>query len=463
MNIKNKHSQPFIIVFATIILLFILSFFNTHIKWNSYQTKKVNLLSDIKSTKVLKHIPLPNFLVSDSSLIGNATTNLTLKKSTLKNTESIKSSNTNLVNFFNALNNIKSKKYKVRIAYFGDSMIEGDLISEDLRSNMQDSFGGYGVGLVPITSIVAGFRKTITHSFDGWKTYSLSNAPPLHHLLGVSGYTFVPNVITDFFEPSTNDSWVKYTSVSKKYLNQFYDVSLLFGKSVGENYVLINGSTYKLTGNKPVNELRIKSTKPYKSISATFRCTEPLDIYGFNIESDSGVFVDNFSFRGNSGLALSKVSQAIYAGTNNYLDYDLIILEYGLNVVSSEISDYHWYITGMKNVIKQLQSSFPDASVLLISVGDKSYRNNDLYETNPNVPILVAAQKKLAKEYDIGFWSLYDAMGGEGSMTKWVESDTSLANKDYTHFNNRGAHKVGNLLFDMLMKEYKNYNKNTSQ
>lgn len=464
MNIKNKHSQPFFIVFATIILLFILSFFNTSLKWNGFQTKKVDLLSDIKSSKVLKNILLPHLLVSDSTLKRDTVNILTQKKSMLNNADSNSTiSNTNLISFFNALNNIKKKKHKVRIAYFGDSMIEGDLISQDLRSNMQDSFGGYGVGLVPITSIVAGFRKTINHSFDGWKTYSISNDPPLHHQLGVSGYTFVPNVITDFFEPSTNDSWVKYTPVNKKYLNQFYNVSLLFGKSVGENYVLINGITYKLTGNKPVNELRVKSINPYKSITATFKCTEPLDIYGFNIESKSGAFVDNFSFRGNSGLALSKVSQAIYAGTNYYLDYDLIILEYGLNVIGSEISDYHWYVTGMENVIKQLQSSFPDASLLLISVGDKSYRNNDLYETNPNVPILVAAQKKLAEEHDIGFWSLYDAMGGEGSMIKWVEGDTALANKDYTHFNNRGARKVGNLLFDMLMKEYKNYNKNNSQ
>lgn len=462
MNIKNKHSQPFIIVFAAIILLFILSLFNPHLKWNGYQIKKVDLLADIKSTKILKNISFAHLLTSDSTLKRDSVSTLKQKKSTLTNAENNSNSNINLINFFNTLNNIKKKKHKVRIAYFGDSMIEGDLISQDLRSNMQDSFGGYGVGLVPITSIVAGFRKTITHSFDGWKTYSLSNAPPAQHLLGISGYTFIPNVITDFFEPSTNDSWVKYTSVNKKYLNQFYDVSLLFGKSTGENYALINGITYKLTGNKPVNELRIKSNKPYKSITATFKCTEPLDIFGFNIESDSGVFVDNFSFRGNSGLALSKISQAIYAGTNYYLNYDLIILEYGLNVVSSAITDYHWYVAGMKNIIKQLQSSFPDASILLISVGDKSNRANDLYETNPNVPILVAAQKKLAEDNDIGFWSLYDAMGGEGSMVKWVENDTALANKDYTHFNNRGAHKVGNLLFEMLMKEYKNYNKNTN-
>ena len=94
----------------------------------------------------------------------------------------------------------------------------------------------------------------------------------------------------------------------------------------------------------------------------------------------------------------------------------------------------------------------------MISVGDKSYRNNGVYETDPSVPILVEAQKRLSKNNKIAFWSLYDAMGGYGSMIKWVEGDTALANKDYTHFNYRGAHKVGKLLFSKLMNEYNEYN-----
>jgi hypothetical protein len=37
---------------------------------------------------------------------------------------------------------------------------------------------------------------------------------------------------------------------------------------------------------------------------------------------------------------------------------------------------------------------------------------------------------------------------------KWVEESPALANKDYTHVNPRGAHKIAGLLFDYLMKEY---------
>ena len=50
-------------------------------------------------------------------------------------------------------------------------------------------------------------------------------------------------------------------------------------------------------------------------------------------------------------------------------------------------------------------------------------------------------------------------MGGSGSMVKWVEGDTTFANKDYTHFNYKGAHKVGKLLYSKLMCQYSDYNK----
>jgi hypothetical protein len=92
-------------------------------------------------------------------------------------------------------------------------------------------------------------------------------------------------------------------------------------------------------------------------------------------------------------------------------------------------------------------------------VGDKSYRKDGVYQTDPSVPILVKAQKRMAEENKLAFWSLYDAMGGSGSMVKWVEGDTAFANRDYTHFNFKGAHKVGKLLFSKLMTEYSDFNK----
>jgi hypothetical protein len=50
-------------------------------------------------------------------------------------------------------------------------------------------------------------------------------------------------------------------------------------------------------------------------------------------------------------------------------------------------------------------------------------------------------------------------MGGDGSMVKWVESVPSKANKDYTHFNHRGAKEVANIVFTQLYQGYELYKK----
>ncbi len=460
MNNNNKHSQPFIMLLSAAIALLVASQFTTTFHLFGFQTKKVDPLSDITTKGKYKKVTLTKKIITDS-IVKKDSTDFAIRQVDTSNIYDFEHDSTSaLAHFFQSLNEIKIHKHKTRIAYFGDSMIEGDLITQDLRECLQNTFGGNGVGYVPITSIVSGFRTSIIHSFEGWTTHNLLETMPANHVLGISGYSFVPTVsVTADTTNTTSGSWVKYVGVNKKHLNKFYEAKLLYGKSNGENYAEVNGTRYKLAGTNPVNQLLLTTGNGCQFINARFQCKTPVDIFGFSIESDSGVFVDNFSFRGNSGLPIKNVSQNVYASTNDCLGYDLIILEYGLNTVNPIVTDFSWYEHGMNTVIKHIQSSFPNASILLISVGDKSYRKDGVYQTDPSVPILVKTQKRMAQENKLAFWSLYDAMGGNGSMVKWVEGDTALANKDYTHFNFKGAHKVGKILFSKIMSEYTDYNK----
>jgi hypothetical protein len=460
MNTKNRHSQPFVMVLIVTVILLGLSIINTEFKISGFHSKKIALLNDIILKEKVKHVPLPQIIINDS-IIAKDSTALAVRAIDPSNILDFNSDSTSaLAHFFGALNEIKKQKRKVRIAYFGDSMIEGDLISQDLRSQMQNAFGGNGVGFVPVTSIVSGFRTSVQHQFGGWNTYTLLENIPANHTLGISGYTFVPEVTANIDTIGVkNGSWVKYSAVKQEHLNKFYQVKLLYGKGSDDNYAIINNTNYRLSGTDPVNQVSIDNLNGSSTVNVRFQCKSAIDIFGFSIESDSGAFVDNFSFRGNSGFPLSKVSQNVYSSTDNYLNYDLIILEYGLNAVSPEVTDFSWYERGMLNVIGHIKKSFPNSSIMLISVGDKSYRKDGVYQTDPSVPLLVSVQKKMAEETGCAFWSLYDAMGGSGSMVKWVEGDTALANKDYTHFNFKGAHKVGKLLYAKLMSEYRDFNK----
>ena len=85
----------------------------------------------------------------------------------------------------------KTGKEKIRIGYFGDSFIEGDLITKDLRQMLQDNFGGNGVGFMPVTSISAGFRTSIIHSFSkDWEDINFKSDDKASENLFLSGHSF---------------------------------------------------------------------------------------------------------------------------------------------------------------------------------------------------------------------------------------------------------------------------------
>ncbi|HEY4799297.1 MAG TPA: hypothetical protein VII99_09510, partial [Bacteroidia bacterium] len=274
------------------------------------------------------------------------------------------------------------------------------------------------------------------------------------HPLGLTGHVFSPSA----------GSHVTYKAPSYySQLNSFKSVKLYYGTGNANNTAQLTLDTAKkevvLSGTDAVNELVLNENAILHSVKLEFNCSEPQNVFGVSFEDDAGVYVDNYSFRGNSGLALTKIPYSVFRGFNKYLNYDLIVLQYGLNTVGHDQKDYSWYSRGLSTLLDYLKNIFPNSSILLISVGDKSWKSPDGWTTEPDIPILVETQKKAAQTKGIAFWNLYEAMGGKNSMTHWVEGDTLLATPDYAHLNYRGAKRISDQLFRQLMKEFSEYEK----
>ena len=62
-----------------------------------------------------------------------------------------------------------------------------------------------------------------------------------------------------------------------------------------------------------------------------------------NFDDGKGVHVDNFSSRGNSGLPLSNLNKDLMNAFQQKLGYDLIILQFGTNVLNYGSLNYGWY------------------------------------------------------------------------------------------------------------------------
>lgn len=360
-----------------------------------------------------------------------------------------------LVSFYEKLYQLeKNPQSKVRIAYYGDSMTDGDLIVQDVRANYQERFGGNGVGFVSITSESAASRGSVKSVYSkNWKTQSYLNVKRPISPFGVNGHVFFAN-------DKTNPTWVQYEAGTNKYATTLDNPTLFYGKAGKRgnvNFIIGKDTLRKnLVPNNLVNSLKVTSGS-IKAFKANFVHADSIPIYGFNFDNGSGVHVDNFSQRGNSGLPISMFDADVMRAFNSYLKYDLIVLHYGTNVLNYGTKNYHWYEKGMKKVVNKIRASFPGVSILIVSTADKATKYELEMKTDSAVVPLMKAQKRYALESEAGFVNLYTLMGGDGSMVKWVDETPARANKDYTHFNQRGAKAIGRLLYDQLNKGYEEY------
>lgn len=467
MSGENKSAYPFFIIVGSLLCLVILSQLNFSFSFKDFQFRRLDMLSELRTTgtdkdkgtlTAAKDGSKRSHADSTAAAAGKTPAGAMANPDAVYDFMSYKGilnyaavettdSNAGLDRFMAALKELKSgKRKKVRIAYFGDSMIEGDLITSDLRDSLQTFFGGAGVGFVPITSVVASYRTTITHTFSrDWKDYHYKNSPPSNITLGLSGHTFYPG----------GDSWIKYAPVKKPRLDKFDQVSLLYGPAEATT-VNINDKPYTLSGNAPVNRLDFRQDTGAGALTIKYGGGAAAPFYGVCFETDNGVYVDNFSFRGISGVELGHLSADMVKRMQQERPYDLVVLHYGANVLfRPELTDYSWYERPMKKVVDSLRKELPGTSFLIVGTADKSYRKGDRYVTAPGVEALLKVQHDLATTYGTAYWNLYANMGGSGSMVKWVEGDTVLANKDYTHLNRQGAAKVGALLYKAIMNDYR--------
>ena len=326
-------------------------------------------------------------------------------------------------------------KQPVRIAVMGDSFTESDILTSDLRRTLQGEYGGRGVGFVGFANPLAQYRPTLKHTFEGWDSYTViqrKKAP--EHLQGefpIAGMIYTPKAgATAHFELNSAGG------------GEVERARLLF-KNSGNSRLLIaiNGGEereYPIAKSTDVQEVVV--TGPISTLDMRLPEAEGFVGYGVVFESDGGVAVDSYAVRSNSGLATFSMNSTVNKQIDNRLHYDLIILQYGLNVMSPDVVNYDYYSSQMTKAIDYLRLSFPDAAILVMSVSDRAQKKGNKAATMSVVPIMVEAQRTAARNAGAAFWCTFEAMGGPNAMPYFVEQ--GWAAKDFTHINFKGGAAV---------------------
>ena len=360
--------------------------------------------------------------------------------------------------FYHALASVSQLGRPVRVAYYGDSFIEGDIFTADLRELLQDRFGGNGVGWVDCASQVHGFRTTVGHTFSGIHEYEVVKRP----------FNAANQGIAQRYFTVADGARITYKGSKVRRHLSAWDQAIFYLRSGGGLTLkaTFNGDTtvvdsvpgsqnlqaiVRTAGWQPGDSLQ----RPRQMTSASYTVSKAGNstlLFGVALEPKQGVVVDNFSMRGSAGYTLSQIPAATLAQFAAQRPYDLIVLHFGLNVANSKQGNYSGYTRQMGQAIDHLRQAYPQASILIVSMPDRDQRTAAGLRTMKGVEQLVAYQQLMASEHAVSFFSLFQAMGGRESMKDLV--DRGLANKDYTHINFKGGRYLARFLFDALMAGY---------
>ena len=327
----------------------------------------------------------------------------------------------------------------VRIAFFGDSFIEGDILTSDLREMLQSRYGGKGVGWLDISCVSERFRLTAKTNCSGWESHHANAKGHTSSLQGLNGGYFLTKGSASF-----NVTTTKGHAATADKASIFYVPGSLTFKT------WLNGAETQQSNSEGSGAMATAEYHGSGIGKFAFDVSGSGRVFGVALDGNTGIILDNYSMRGSNGWYTANTPDDILAAYARLRPYDLFIFEYGLNIANRNQTNYSGYTSKFKRVIQKIKAHFPNASILILGSGDRDERSADGLVTMRGVKELMAAQRQMAADEGVAFWNLFVAMGGDGSIGRMQKK--GQANLDYTHINAAGGKVVAKALFEALTK-----------
>ena len=316
----------------------------------------------------------------------------------------------------------------VRVLHYGDSQIEEDRMTQQIREALQRRYGGSGVGLMPLSQTIP--TRTVKQQLH-------MNGKQIQPTQGPRRY-------------------IVYGAKRDRRDDGLYGV---MGQVAVMNDSLVQGSEALMavcTPQDPVNrysrwQVFADSTIRYSFSGDTVFLAGQGNVYGLSQESDTGVIVDNIPMRGCMGLVFTKMDNEQLSAFYREQNVRLIILQFGGNAIpfNETPSTIQGIVRGLRKQVQHLRTLAPEASFLFIGPSDMLTQIDGEWQTYPMVPYMDRLLQQMAQEEQIAYFSLFRWMGGSGSMVRWQE--VGLAGEDGIHFMRSGARKAGNAVAEWIL------------
>lgn len=322
----------------------------------------------------------------------------------------------------------EASEHKVRVLHYGDSQLEEDRITQQIREALQSRYGGKGVGLMPLAQTI----PTLTVKQE----------------LYMSGRFVNPN--------QGPKRYLIYGPKRDQRTDGLYGP---MGQMAVMNDSLVKGSEEIMAVCHPIvtsalyERWRVfaDSSVHYSFAGDTVRLNGQGAVYGISQESRTGVIVDNIPMRGCIGLVFTKMDKTQLQTFYKEQNVRLIIMQFGGNAIpfNEKPSTIAAVVSGLRQQVRFLRACAPEASILFIGPSDMLTQTDGEWTTYPMVPYMDKLLRKMALEENIAYFSLFRWMGGAGSMLRWQE--IGLAGSDGVHFNRAGARKAGKAIGEWII------------
>ena len=370
--------------------------------------------------------------------------------------ENIIHNSVSLSPFFEKLYVLKRGSFsQINIIHLGDSHIQADFLSGQVRENFHRDFGNAGRGLI-VPGRVAKTNEPfsiVTSSPTPWevKRVVLPDQPMPIGISGITIRTHQPEAklsIKTLNKPLIDYGFSKITLFFQKDFSSF---NVVVKDSIGHDVAFVGPYTFESIPNVSTVILPTKTNFiTLQGLPPTALQTQ-LTVFGVNLENGRpGVLYHAIGVNGAKYKHYMLAS--LFAEQTAALHPDLFIISLGTN----EALDYPYadpqFTSDMDKLIESVRARNPNVRFLLTTLPDAFRRKT---RRNPGIEVVRQRIIDYADQHDIAYWDLYAAGGGFHSADLWKSN--GLLRSDGIHFSATGYALQGNMLYEALIKSYNEY------
>lgn len=343
----------------------------------------------------------------------------------------------------------KNAKDHVRVAVFGDSNLCMDFQTGYLRRKLQPRFGEGGHGFVTFQAPWSHYRHMdVQHKVVmGWSKFANTTDPVGDPYYGIGG------LVTEAFGPLAKQtvSTAGDKSPVGKAITRV-DIAYLARPDAGSFKVLVDGVEAGVVDTARPEGVAYGKRRfempdgPHKidvvSVKGRVR------VLGAVLErTEPGIVIDSFGVGSLNTLTQAKEDPQISTEMLRDRNYDLLVYMTG----AGDIATMKDVPEALHRLIAMQREALPGVSILIVRPADRGKQH-----TEKDAAKVGVQRREIAVAEGTAYWSLFDAMGGENSMSTFVQNNMS-AFGDGIHFSDLGGHFVGDRLQVSLLQGFSDY------